>query len=118
MSNIDKILEITCTNHDLFVDLNEKDAEKVSGGYEVFTIYNDTKYNVWYKVDGKSWTHKPGEKWIWTAYKKGIIKFDQDGRSEVKSYKKYNLANGGVYRFKDNKTTTGNPYDIELYSYA
>ena len=110
------MLDINSANQDLFIDLNNKSAETISGGYEVFTIKNSTKYNVWYKVDGKSWTHKPGEVWIWTAYKGGKIKFDQDGRSGVKSYKKYNLANGGIYEFQDNRTTAGNPYDIELYS--
>ncbi len=115
MSTIGTILEMNSTNQDLFVDLNQKDAETVSGGYEVFTIRNKTNYNVGYTVDGKSWTHKPGEVWIWTAYKGGKIKFDQDGRSGVKSYKKYNLSNGKIYEFQNNNSTPGNPYDIELY---
>ena len=116
MSNINnKMLEIAFNNQDLFIDLDEKDGEKVSGGYEVFTIKNKTKYDITYTVDGKSWTHKPGKEWVYTAHHGGIIKFDQDGRSGVKSYKKYDLANGGIYEFQDNKSTHGNPYDIELY---
>ncbi|NEO23982.1 hypothetical protein [Moorena sp. SIO4A5] len=106
-------------NPDLFVDLNQKDAETISGGYEVFTIRNKTKYNVHYFVDGKLTKFpKPGSSSVWTAYKGGIIKFDIDGRNNYKLWKKYNLANGGVYEFKDNKSTPGNPYDIDLYRVA
>lgn len=101
---------------DLFVDVNQEDAETVSGGYEVFTIGNKTKYNVGYTIDrGKEFKHKPNQSWVWTAYSGGIIKFDEDGRDGYKQYKSYNLANGGKYEFRDNKTTKGNPYDIELY---
>ena len=118
MSNIDKMLEITSANQDLFVDLNDKSAETISGGNEVFTIKNKTNYNVGYEVDGKSWTHEPGKVWIWTANKGGNIKFDQDSRSGVTSYKTYNLADGGIYEFQNNERTKGNPYDIDLYSVA
>jgi hypothetical protein len=112
------MLEITSANQHLLVDLNEEDAETISGGYEVFTVKNKTNYNVGYSVDNKSWTHKPNESWIWTAHSGGTIKFDVDGRADVTHYKSYNLANGGIYEFQDNKSTSGNPYDIELYSVA
>jgi len=103
---------------DLVKELNEQAAEKISGGYEVFTIKNQTKYNINYLVDGtktKSQFAKPGTSSVWTAYKGGIIDFDIDGRSNYRKSKKYNLANGGVYAFRDNKATKGNLYDIELY---
>lgn len=115
MLDTNKIPQNTSANQDLFIDLNDEKAEKISGGYEVFTIGNKTHYNVGYSVDGKSWKHKPGKVWIWTAWKGGTIKFDQDGRSGVISYKTYNLANGGKYEFQYNLSTHGNPYDIELY---
>ena len=115
MSDINNLLQITSAHQDLFIDLNDEKAETISGGYEVFTIKNNTRYNVGYNVDGRSWIHKPGEVWIWTSFRGGIIKFDQDGRSGVESYKKYNLANGGIYQFQDNRSTGGNPFDIELY---
>ncbi|NEO79656.1 hypothetical protein [Moorena sp. SIO4G3] len=104
-----------CANSDLFVELNQTDAETISGGYEVFTIKNKTKYNLYYTVDGKLWKHKPNQTWVWTAYKGGTIKFDEDIRSGVINYKKYNLANGGVYGFYNNTKTKGNPYDVDLY---
>ncbi|MDJ0800742.1 MAG: hypothetical protein QNJ51_28695 [Calothrix sp. MO_167.B12] len=103
-------------NFDLVEELDEKAAEKISGGYEVFTVKNQTKYNVHYYVDGKKTKYpRPGAVSIWTAYKGGIIKFDIDGRTKYKKWRKYNLADGGVYAFRDNKKTKGNPYDIELY---
>ena len=121
MSNIDTMLEITCTNQDLFDDLNDKSAETISGGYEVFTVKNETKYNIHYFIDGtltKPEFAKPNTSSIWTAHKGGIIKFDVDRRSDYKQWEEYNLANGGVYAFRDNTSTSGNPYDIELYSIA
>ncbi len=127
MSNVDNMTEIMSENQDFFIELNDQSAETISGGSpariipvgaEVFTIQNKTKYNVGYSVDGKSWSHAPNEGWIWTAYKGGTIKFDQDGRSGVKDYKKYNLSNGGVYEFQYNTSTPGNPWDIELYRVA
>ena len=101
---------------DLVEEINEQAAETISGGYEVFTIKNQTNYNVSYFVDGKKTNYsKPGSSSVWTAYKGGMISFDTDGRSNYKEIKKYNLANGGVYAFRDNKSTKGNPYDIDLY---
>lgn len=102
----------------LVEELDEQAAETISGGYEVFTLKNDTRYNITYIVDGKKWLHKPGESWIWTAYSGGKITFDTDGRNDYVQNKSYNLANGGKYEFQDNKKTVGNPYDIELYSVA
>lgn len=114
MSNIDTMPEITATNQDLFVDLNEKDAEVVSGGgKERFTIYNQTNVRIPYTVDGKR-TGRPYGNSVWTAYKGGIIEFDYDfGRQGVQS-RKYNLANGGKYAFRYNRRT-GYSKDIELY---
>ncbi len=118
MSNIDTMLKNTSTNQDLFLDLNEKAAETISGGYEVFTIKNETKYNLIHRIDGKRFTMKPNSKWIYTAYLGGRIRFDSDMRKGYIQYKRYNLRNGGLYVFKDNKSTVGNPYDINLYRRA
>ena len=127
MSNIDRmtstsnLLESTFANQDLFVDLTQKDAETISGGYEVFQIKNNTKYNITHILDGhkdKPFLMKPGETWTYTAHQGGNIEFDVDSRNEYQLTKKYNLSNGGVYEFQDNKSTPGNPYDIELYSVA
>ncbi len=124
MSNIDQmtstsdLLEITSANQDLFTNLNAEDAETISGGAEVFTIRNNTLYNITYTVDGKSWTHRPNESWTWTAYNGGIIGFDRDVRSNVRDYKSYNLADGKIYAFQNNNNTLGNPYDIDLYAKA
>ncbi|NEP54206.1 MAG: hypothetical protein F6K65_37635 [Moorea sp. SIO3C2] len=104
-------------NQDLFVDLNETDAETISGGYEVFTIGNNTPYNINYTIDGTSWTHKPNETWTWTAYSGGTIKFDEDLRSYI-NYKQYDLSHGGVYEFQFNNYTPNNPHDIDLYDIA
>ncbi len=122
MSNIDKMLEMTSTNQDLFVDLNEKDAETVSGGLwwpfpkkEKFTIYNQTKVRIPYSVDGKQTSYPyPGVKVTWTTYGGGNIAFDYDfGRPGVQK-RKYNLSNGSTYAFRYD-TRTPYKYDIELY---
>ncbi|MEH2352603.1 hypothetical protein [Nostoc sp.] len=103
----------------LIEELDEQAAETISGGYEVFEVKNKTGYNIPYTVDGTTTGDpSPGSDRIWTAYSGGIIEFDSDGRSGYELYKKYNLADGGVYEFQDNTTTIGNPYDIELYKVA
>jgi hypothetical protein len=100
----------------LIEELDEQSAETISGGYEVFQVKNKTGYNIPYTVDGKqTGDPAPGSDRIWTAYSGGIIEFDVDGRNDYNLFKKYNLADGGVYEFQDNKATVGNPYDIELY---
>ncbi|MDZ8189851.1 MAG: hypothetical protein RMX96_34080 [Nostoc sp. ChiSLP02] len=115
MSNNQNLLE----GLGLLEELDEQAAETLTGGYEVFTVRNKTKYSVVYYVDG---TKSPGYASkpyngaaVWTAYSGGIIKFDADGRSGYVQTKKYNLANGGVYEFRYNNSTPGNPYDINLY---
>ena len=105
----------------LVEELDEHAAETISGGYEVFTINNETNYDIHYYVDGqltKPEFAKPGTSSEWTAYNGGIIEFDTDGRDNYKEWKKYNLADGGLYAFRDNKDTVGNPHDIELYRIA
>lgn len=114
MSNNQNLLQ----EFDLVEELNEQAAETISGGYEVFTIKNQTKYDVNYSLDGKqtkSQYVKPNTSSVWTSHKGGIIEFDIDGRNNYIELKKYNLADGGVYAFRDNKKTKGNPYDIDLY---
>lgn len=101
---------------DLVEEINEQAAETISGGYEVFTIKNQTKFNVSYSVDGiRTKRPKPGASSVWTIRTGGRVKFDTDVRKGVKIMKEYNLANGGLYAFRDNKATKGNPHDIELY---
>ncbi|MEH2290864.1 hypothetical protein [Nostoc sp.] len=100
----------------LIEELDEQAAETISGGYEVFEVKNKTGYNIPYTVDGKTTGDPaPGSDRIWTAYSGGIIEFDADGRDGYELYKKYDLADGGVYEFQDDTTTIGNPYDINLY---
>lgn len=111
MSNNQSLLQ----KFDLVEELNEQDAETISGGYEVFTITNKTNYDITYTLDGKEWLHKPNESWTWTAYKGGNIKFDTDGRNDYNQSQSHNLSNGGVYEFQNNNYTAGNPYDLDLY---
>ncbi|MEH2454943.1 hypothetical protein [Nostoc sp.] len=114
MSKNQNILE----DFGLLEELDEQAGETITGGYEVFTVKNQTKYNVSYLIDGTKapgYAAKPGGSAVWTAYSGGIVKFDTDSRNNYVQNKTYNLANGGVYAFRDNTTTKGNPYDIELY---
>ncbi len=110
--------ETILKNFALVEELDEQASETISGGYEVFTLVNKTRYNITYILDGKKFLHKPNESWIWTAYKGGKITFDTDGRAGYKESKTYNLSDGRKYEFQDNLSTPGNPYDIELYKVA
>lgn len=99
----------------LVEDLDNKAAETISGGYEVFEIKNTLDFDVNFTLDGYSQTQTSGETLIWTAYSGGGIKFDTDSRAGYKQYKSYNLADGGTYEFQSNNYTRGNPYDIDIY---
>lgn len=115
-----KMLEITSANQDVFMDLNDEDAQTISGGAtEVFTVRNRTSNaNINYFLDGKaSGNQGVGSGLVWTAYSGGIIHFDADTRGDVYVSKKYDLSNGRIYEFRDDPTP-GNPYDIELYTVA
>lgn len=101
---------------DLLEDLDNKAAETISGGYEVFTIENNTRYNVGLTIDGTSFKHGSGKTFVYTAYNGGTIKFDTDGRAGYRRYKSYNLSDGGTYTFQNNGYTVGNPYDFDLYN--
>ncbi|HEY9766942.1 MAG TPA: hypothetical protein V6C71_00360 [Coleofasciculaceae cyanobacterium] len=115
MSNINTKLEMTATKQVLFEDLNNKDAETVSGGaVEKFTIYNQTNggRNP-YTVDGTR-TSRPYGNSEWTTGKGGIIKFDYDyGRSGVQQ-RTYDLSDGRKYAFRYD-TRTSYADDIDLY---
>lgn len=101
---------------DLFIELTPEETETISGGYEVFTVRNKTKYNIPYFIDGKYFKHKAGSVGqVWTAYGGGRISFDVDSRSGHTKMKTYNLRDGEIYEFQYNTRTPGNPYDIELY---
>jgi hypothetical protein len=100
-------------------ELSEQAAETISGGQqEVFTISNKTGYNITHVLDGQAFDIKPNQSWSYVAYRGGIINFDADGRSGYNQNKTYNLGNGHVYEYQDNKSTPCNPYDIDLYTVA
>jgi hypothetical protein len=112
MSNIDKKLH---TNQDLFTDLNEKDAEAINGGFEIFTIQNDvSNYSMAYTLDGSSATLNPNYYVERIAIFGGLIQFDADARSGYQPSQTYNLENGRTYSFQPNYYTS-NPYDFDLY---
>jgi hypothetical protein len=116
MSNIDKMLESISANQDLFVDLNEKDAETVSGGaIERFTISNQTNVRIPYTVDGTQTTRPYGGSVSnWTTGKGGEIRFDYDFGLPGVQLRKYNLVDGRKYAFRyDTRTLYGK--DIDLY---
>ena len=108
---------ITSINQNLFVDLNEKSAETISGGaLEIFSVANQTRnVNInRYYVDRKASRLLPGRKNYWYTYKGGIIRFDSDFGRKGNQEKRYNLRNGRKYAFRLN-TRTPYKYDIDLY---
>ncbi|AFW95982.1 hypothetical protein ANA_C13307 [Anabaena sp. 90] len=102
-------------NFALGEEIDAQAAEIISGGYEVFTIKNNTGYDITHVLDGTAFLIKPGEEFTYTAYSGGIIEFDADGRDDHDLSKSYDLEDGQIYEFQDNTYTTGNPYDIDLY---
>lgn len=109
-----KMLKVPA-DQNLFMDLNEKDSETVSGGHEVFTIKNTTNYTISFILDGTLFTQRPNESFIYTAFAGGNILLDTDGRSWHTQLKSYNLDEGELYEFQDNNSTRGNPWDLDLY---
>ncbi|MEH2124050.1 hypothetical protein [Nostoc sp.] len=101
----------------LIEELDEQATETISGGYGFFEIENKTVCNIPYAIDGRTGTLAPASANIWTTYSGDElnIEFDTDVRIDYIKFKKYNLADGGVYEFQNN-LNTDNPYDIDLYS--
>jgi hypothetical protein len=123
MSNIDAILKSISDNQDLLIELNEENAETISGGryengggkYKIFQIRNNSQGTNPYTVDGVR-TKFPYDKEnsFWVTDDKGIIAFDYDyGQSGVQ-LRRYTLQNGRKYEFRRN-TNTAYTLDIDLY---
>ena len=113
---------------DAVEELSEQAAETISGGGlftpfgeayadETFTIKNQTGYTIPIVLDGTKFTTLPYESAIYTTHKYGTLSFDSDIRPGIKA-KTYNLADGSVYAFQNNKKTPGNPYDLDIYKIA
>jgi hypothetical protein len=104
-------------NFGLVEEINEQAAEIISGGFEVFTIRNNTGYDITYVLDGTACLIKPGEEFTHTTYSDngGIIEFDADSRDDNVPYKSCDLEDGQIYEFRDNTSTPNNLYDIDLY---
>ncbi|MDM9384118.1 hypothetical protein QUB80_25925 [Chlorogloeopsis sp. ULAP01] len=113
MSNIDKMLESTSANQDLFVDLNKKDAEALSGGaLERFTISNRTNARIPYSVDGSRLRYlNPGSVASWATTRGGIVAFDYDVRPGVQ-LRRRNLSNGRYTFLPDTRTSYRGDIDI------
>jgi hypothetical protein len=98
-------------------ELTEQAAETISGGAEVFGIYNNTNADIVGTIDGIVFGIPSGDSFTYTTAGNGLITFDYDIRAAVNATKSYNLADGGSYYFDPNDNTA-NPYDIDLYSIA
>ena len=98
-------------------ELTEQAAETISGGSEVFSIFNNTNADVAYTIDGKLFGIQSGDVYTYTTTGNGIITFDDDIRTGIVVNKSYNLSDGSSYVFEPNQNTA-NPYDIDLYKFA
>ncbi|MBS3025993.1 MAG: hypothetical protein HCA25_02560 [Dolichospermum sp. DET50] len=102
-------------NFGLVEELDEQAAEIISGGQtERFTIRNKTRYDITYILDGKRSTLHPGDAVKWRTGRGGIIRFDSDALRPGEQKKEYDLSNGGIYEFQDDRTTPYQ-YDLDLY---
>lgn len=98
-------------------ELTEQAAETISGGAEVFSIYNDTNSDILFILDETPFGLQSGQQGFYTAYDGGNITFDIDVRGDYTQLASNNLSDGSVYVFKPNQSTAS-PYDINLYKYA
>ena len=55
----DKNLEIIDKNQALFVDLDDKSAQRISGGVEMFIIGNALAATITYNIDGAQYIQEP-----------------------------------------------------------
>jgi hypothetical protein len=98
-------------------ELTEQAAETISGGAEIFSIYNNTNADIAYSIDGNSGRVLSGDEFTYITGGSGLITFDYDIRAAVTATKSYNLSDGGSYYFDPNDNTA-NPYDVDLYRIA
>ncbi|NEO66063.1 MAG: hypothetical protein F6J98_39020 [Moorea sp. SIO4G2] len=111
-----------CANQDLFVDLNETDAETVSGGIvrrggagqnEIFKIKNQLPFRVAYIIDGRARNLRPGQSVLWFTNEGGNVTFDSLPFRPRFRARTVNAANGREYVFQFNSSTF-RPFDITL----
>ncbi|OLT58770.1 hypothetical protein [Moorena bouillonii] len=112
-----------CANPDLFVDLNQKDAETVSGGRvaqggvnqnEIFKIESQIRFTrVRYFVDDEAGRLRFGRNALWFTDKGGKVTFDFLPFRRGFQAKTVNVDNGRKYAFKFD-TSTPRPLDIKL----
>jgi hypothetical protein len=92
MSNTD--IKNTAINQELLMDLNEKDAETVSGGQlRGSEIKNLTNKSINYTVDGEKYTTNPDND-DFIAYNRGRLTFN-GGEKQLKD--------GRIYAFRDSQ---------------
>ena len=115
MSKIDKMLKTTCTSPDLFVDLNEKIAETISGGVETFTITNNIDNSITYYIDGAEYTQEPDSTIRWATTGTGKVEFDYSFESGYQGIT-WDLIDGSANEFQYDSATS-NPYDFDLFLY-
>jgi len=112
-----------CANQDLFVDLNETDAETVSGGIkrrggrrqnEIFKLENQLTFTVSYTIDGSPPRFlNPGQSVLWFTNEGGDITFDSRPFIPGFQGQTVDAANGREYAFRFNNSTFL-PFDITL----
>ena len=98
-----------CANQDLFVDVNEQDAETLSGGIkrrggrgpnEIFKLVNQTNFSVPYIIDGRARNLRPGRSVLWFTNEGGNVTFDSRPFIPGFQGRTVDAANGREYAFR------------------
>ncbi len=111
----DKNIKITDSNQALFVDLDNKGAEIISGGVESFKIKNKLGRDVKYSIDGsKSYNQKKDSTVIWATTGEGRIDYDASFEPGTQ-HKRHNLVDQTRYIFQYDTETWWNSEDFKLY---
>ncbi len=110
----DKSLEITDKDRALFVGLDDKTAEVISGGVESFQIKNELGRDVKYSIDGSQYyTQKKDSTVIWVTTGKGIIDYDASFEPGYQGLK-HDLKDQSRNVFQYNTATWWNSADFHL----
>ena len=110
----DQNFKITDHNQALFVDLDDKSSEIISGGIKTFSIKNTLNSPIIYYIDGAEYKQDPATEIQWATTGNGKIEFDSSWQDGYQG-KTWTLLNNSTNEFQLDKTTTWVTGDFDIY---
>lgn len=100
-------------NDVLFSDLNEKEAEIITGGVKSFTIKNTIDRSIIYEIDNAEYTQRPNSTIKWVTNGRGEIVFDASFAPGFQR-RSWTLTNLSTNEFQYN-LSTWDTQDFDIY---